>query len=976
MAFTIPEAYELVKKQDLPRIHSVGYILSHKKNGARVVLLENDDNNKVFTIGFRTPPKDSTGVAHIVEHTTLCGSEKYPAKDPFIELAKGSLNTFLNAMTYPDKTIYPVASCNAKDLNNLMSVYMDAVFHPNIYKNKAFFLQEGWRYELTDREAPLTLNGVVYSEMKGAFSAPDEWLSYETSRRLFPNHTYGIESGGLPEAIPDLTYEDFLKFHSVFYHPSNSYICLYGNLDFTERLEYMDREYLSKYDRIFPNSEIPLQQPLAEVVRDNAYYGITREEKIEHNTYLSWARVFPEIKDPVMLSAWDILEDLLLNSSGAYLRDALAKAGIGANCYGGIGTYRRQPTFEVVAQSAETDQRDAFEEVIVSTLKDLVANGIPKRKLQASINSYEFRARELDYGRTPRGLRITINMLSDWLYDDDAPFRAYEDNELFDKLRALAESDYYEKLIETYLLSNDNGIVLALMPKQGLNEERDAALAEKLAAKKATLSDAEMDALIQQTEELKKFQETPSTKEELEMIPMLSKEDIDKKNPPLTYGETTFASRPLGYCTTETNGIVYSNFMFDERYLDLSEIQYLEILSMLLLDLDTENYTYSELNDEIKLVAGGLMTQTWTFGKYRGTEGKTYLRIIFKTLERNLRPTLALIEEVLLRTKFTDERRIHELIARSCAQIESNIQWSGDGFASDRATANLSDIAWYEEMRSGLSYYRFIKDINDHWDEKKDALIEHLQKLYREIFTQNHLKLFITAPDAAPYEAAFAETVAKLPKGDPNETLKDWRPKRDETERGEGFKTAAQIQFVSRAGKYSRDDYPEISDGNLQVLRVIMNYEYLWTKIRVLGGAYGCWFSPSYSGMVYMATYRDPQLRGSDEVFDQAPDYIESIDLSERDELKYIIGAISSFDAPMTALDQGNTAMARMEQGITEELWQRIRDEILATDSAQLRRIAPAIREALSKRYFCVIGNGEAIERDIDLFTSTEQMFS
>ncbi|MBO7515071.1 MAG: insulinase family protein, partial [Lachnospiraceae bacterium] len=680
--------------------------------------------------------------------------------------------------------------------------------------------------------------------------------------------------------------------------------------------------------------------------------------------------------DSTTLAAWDILEDLLLRSSGAYLRDALAKAGIGANCYGGIGTYRRQPTFEVIAQSAETDQRDAFEEVIVSTLKELVANGIPKRKLLASINAYEFRARELDYGRTPRGLNITINMLSDWLYDDDAPFRAYEDNELFDKLRKLSESDFYEKLIETYLLSNNNGMVLALLPKQGLNEERDAALAEKLAAKKATLSDAELDALIEQTAKLKEFQETPSTKEELEMIPMLSKEDIDKKNPQLIYGETTFASRPLGYCTTETNGIVYSNFMFDERYLDLSEIQYLEILSLLLIDLDTENYTYSELSDEIKLVAGNMMTQTWNFGSYYGGDGKTYLRIIFKTLERNLKPTLALVEEVLLRTKFTDEKRIHDLIARACARKESDIQWGGDGFASDRASANISNISWNEEMRTGLSYYRFIKDINDNWDEKKDALIEHLQKLYREIFTQNHLKLFITSPDPAPYEEAFAETVAKLPKGDPNETLKSWTPDRKVTEKGEGFKTAAQIQFVARAGKYNRADYPELNDGNLQVLRVIMNYEYLWTKIRVLGGAYGCYFSPSFSGMVEMATYRDPQLRASDEVFDQIPDYIESIDLSERDELKYIIGAISSFDNPLTALDKGNVAMGRMESDVNEEMWQRIRDQILATDSAQLRKAAPAIREALSKRYFCVIGNGEAIERDKDLFTSIEQMFS
>lgn len=976
MAFIIPEAYELVKKQDLPMIHSVGYLLRHKKNGARVAILENDDNNKVFTIGFRTPPKDSTGVAHIVEHTTLCGSDKYPAKDPFIELAKGSLNTFLNAMTYPDKTLYPVASCNDKDLANLMSVYLDAVFHPNIYKNKAFFLQEGWRYELESREAPLTYNGVVYSEMKGAFSSPKEQLDYEVNRRLFKGHTYGIESGGLPEDIPNLTYEDFLHFHSIYYHPSNSYICLYGNMDFTERLEYMDREYLSNYDQISPNSEIPVYEPQPETIYDEAHYGIAGEDKVEHNTFLQWTRLFPEIKDPVMLAAWTILEGLLLTSTGAYLKDAMAKAGIGADTYGGIATYRRQPTFEVVVQGAEADQREAFENVIVNTLTDVVKNGIPKRKLQAAINSYEFREREQDYRGTPKGLMFTIRMLSDWLYDDDAAFDTFADNEVFDKLRKLSETDYFEKLIETYLLKSKSGLVLSFIPKQGLSEELDAALTQKLAEKKATMSDEELDALIEQTKELKKFQETPSTEEELEKIPMLEKDDIAKETRRINYEVKDYASRPLIFCKTETNGIIYTNYMFDVQSLDITETPYLEVLAILMFDLDTENYSYSEFDDEIKFVSGSVYNQNYTFTKYRGEETKSYFRIIFRTLERNLEPMLKLVEEGMLRTKFTDERRIHELITRSRSQMESNIQYSGHSFAVRRAGSYFSDAGWIDEQRSGLSFYRFLQDLDENWDQKKDALIAHLQELYKAVFTQSHLKLMITAPDAAPYEAAFAAAIRNIPAGNANEVRKEWKPAREAREQGEGFKTAAQIQYVARTGKFDRDAYPEVADGTMQVLRGLLGYEYLWTQIRVLGGAYGCFFNSSANGNVSLATYRDPQLRASDEVFDKLPDYVETIDLSERDELKYIIGAIGDIDFPKTPLDEGNTAMAYVETGMTDEILQRQRAEVLSTNSEKLRQTAPALREALKKRYFCVIGNGETIEKERDLFTSTEQLFA
>lgn len=499
MKLTDLEAYEILEQCPLRDLKSEGFILRHKKSGARVAVISNDDDNKVFYIGFRTPAEDSTGVPHIIEHTVLCGSDKYPVKDPFVELVKGSLNTFLNAITYPEKTIYPVASCNDTDFQNLMSVYMDAVFHPNIYKHQEIFKQEGWHYELESEDAPITINGVVYNEMKGAFSSADDVLQREILNSLFPDNTYSNESGGDPERIPDLTYEDYLDFHRRYYHPCNSYIYLYGNMDVAEKLRWMDEEYLSHYEEIELDSTVKAQKPFEKPVEITKKYPISSAEPEEDNTYLSYNLVVGDILDRKLYLAFDVLDYALLGAPGAPLKQALIDAGIGKDIVGGYDSSTMQPVFSIIAKNANSADKEKFLATIQDVLNRQVKDGVDKKALLAGISASEFRYREADFGQFPKGLLYGIQCLDSWLYDDMQPFMHVEALDTYCFLREQVETGYFETLIEKYLLQNPHASVVVIEPERGLNAKREETLAEKLAAYKDSLSKEEIKQLIADT---------------------------------------------------------------------------------------------------------------------------------------------------------------------------------------------------------------------------------------------------------------------------------------------------------------------------------------------------------------------------------------------------------------------------------------------------------------------------------------------
>ena len=670
--------YEILDEHRVEDVQSDGFILRHKKSGARIAILSNNDDNKVFYIGFRTPPEDETGVPHIIEHTTLCGSKKFPVKDPFIELAKGSLNTFLNAMTYPDKTVYPVASCNDQDFKNLMDVYLDAVFNPNITKYEEIFKQEGWHYELTGKDDELKINGVVYNEMKGAYSSPDEVLSSQIYRSLFPDNTYSKDSGGNPEYIPKLTYEAYLDFYHKYYHPSNSYIYLYGDMDVVERLEWLDKEYLSLYDYKKVNSEINKQPAFDEIKNVEAQYSITMDDSQENKTYLSYNRVVGNSLDEMLYQAFDVLDYALVSSPGAPVKQALIDAGIGDDVYGSYDAGILQPVFSFVAKNANASQADEFESIIENTLKEVVKTGINKEALLAGINSSEFKFREADFGQFPKGLLFGLNCLDSWLFDDMKPFIHLECLGTFAKLRKAVDTDYFEKLIQEYLLDNTHGSSVTVKPKRGLGNEREEALAKELSDYKASLSDEEIKKLIEDTEHLKKYQEEPSSDEDLRKLPMLTRADMKKNAMPFSNIEDELSDVKVVRHDIESNGIDYISFLFDAGDFAQSELGYLGFFTNALGLVSTEKYSYTDLANATNIYTGGISTGTASHPDIKDRNNFVFkFEVKLKVLEKNLDKALELMEQMLLTSDFTDTKRLGELVAQIKARLQANLSSSG-----------------------------------------------------------------------------------------------------------------------------------------------------------------------------------------------------------------------------------------------------------------------------------------------------------
>ena len=884
------KAYEILKTENLTDIQSTGYILRHKKSGARVAVISNTDENKVFYIGFRTPPEDETGVPHIIEHTVLCGSKKFPVKDPFVELVKGSLNTFLNAMTYPDKTIYPVASCNDKDFQNLVDVYMDAVFNPNIYKHEEIFKQEGWHYELESKDAPVTINGVVYNEMKGAYSSPDEILQQEIYRALYPDNTYSKNSGGNPEHIPDLTYEEYLNFHRRYYHPVNSYIYLYGDMDMAEKLDWMDKEYLSRYDRIELDSTIPLQKAFDEKVDVTTKYPISAGESEENKTYLSYNVSVADVLDRKLYQAFDILDYALVSAPGAPLKKALIDAGIGKDISGGFDSGSLQPVFSIVAKNANASEKEQFLEIIQNTLKDLVKNGINREALLAGINSSEFRFREADFGQFPKGLLYGIQCLDSWLFEDMEPFMHLQCLDTFQFLKEQVETGYFENLIEKYLLDNKHAAIVTIVPEKGLNAKMDQKLEEKLAQYKNSLSDEEIDQLIRDTKHLKEYQEEPSPKEELEKIPMLSREDMRKEILPLSNIEKQISGIKTICHDVAANGIDYLTLMYDVSDIPAEDIPYLGVLKALLGYVDTKTYTYADLANAINIYSGGI---NCGMGIYPNGEKEAPLQVKFevriKTLESSLKETMSIVNEILLSSNMNDEKRLYEILAQSKARLQQSLSSAGHSVSSMRALAGFSEYAYYLDATNGITYYETVKDLEEHFDEKKQTLIAKLKQLTCQIFGTERLLISFTGDQKA---FAYAEPILKdaLQKQPAGQKVHE-AARISLTRSNEAFTDASQIQYVAKVGNFADHGYHYT--GALRILKLILSYDYLWINVRVKGGAYGCMSGFFRSGETYFVSYRDPNLLKTLEIYDGIPEYLRKFQADERDMTKYIIGTFS-----------------------------------------------------------------------------------
>ena len=963
--------YEILDEHRVEDVQSDGFILRHKKSGARIAILSNNDDNKVFYIGFRTPPEDETGVPHIIEHTTLCGSKKFPVKDPFIELAKGSLNTFLNAMTYPDKTVYPVASCNDQDFKNLMDVYLDAVFNPNITKYEEIFKQEGWHYELTGKDDELKINGVVYNEMKGAYSSPDEVLSSQIYRSLFPDNTYSKDSGGNPEYIPKLTYEAYLDFYHKYYHPSNSYIYLYGDMDVVERLEWLDKEYLSLYDYKKVNSEINKQPAFDEIKNVEAQYSITMDDSQENKTYLSYNRVVGDTLDEMLYQAFDVLDYALVSSPGAPVKQALIDAGIGDDVYGSYDAGILQPVFSFVAKNANASQADEFESIIENTLKEVVKTGINKEALLAGINSSEFKFREADFGQFPKGLLFGLNCLDSWLFDDMKPFIHLECLGTFAKLRKAVDTDYFEKLIQEYLLDNTHGSSVTVKPKRGLGNEREEALAKELSDYKASLSDEEIKKLIEDTEHLKKYQEEPSSDEDLRKLPMLTRADMKKNAMPFSNIEDELLDVKVVRHDIESNGIDYISFLFDAGDFAQSELGYLGFFTNALGLVNTEKYSYTDLANATNIYTGGISTGTASHPDIKDRNNFVFkFEVKLKVLEKNLDKALELMEQMLLSSDFTDTKRLGELVAQIKARLQANLSSSGHLVAAMRSMSSFSRYALYQDELKGVAFYRSICCIEKELSESPKSVSDKLAAIAQKLFARNRMLISFTGNNEA-YGNAKPSLEKVIAGFDKMSAVGNQAEVHFNTAK-EAFIDASQIQYVAKTGDFICEGYEYT--GALRLLRIILSYDYLWINVRVKGGAYGCMNTFLRSGESYFVSYRDPNLSDTLDVYDRIPEYIKSFSPDERDMTKYIIGTFSALDTPMNPEAKGSRSLSAYLEGITYEQIQKERNEILNAQPEDIRRLADLVEAVLKKDSICVIGNENMIKESAGLFENVEKL--
>ncbi|MDP4178841.1 MAG: insulinase family protein [Bacillota bacterium] len=956
--------FKLIDEKNIKEINSIGRLFYHEKSGAKLFHVENDDDNKVFSISFRTPPKDSTGAAHILEHSVLCGSRKFPVKEPFVELVKGSLNTFLNAMTFSDKTMYPIASRNDKDFYNIIDVYLDAVFYPNIYTTPEIMMQEGWHYEIESKEDEINYKGVVYNEMKGAFSSPDSILMRKIQESLLPNTPYGVESGGDPEFIPDLTIEHFNEFHKKYYHPSNSYIYLYGNGDILEQLNFIDTNYLKDFDKIEVDSSIPFQKPFEEIRDIEVSYPIASGEKEDDKTYLSLNFAVSKSTEAGTYLAFDILEHLLLETPAAPLKKALIDAQIGKDVFGSYDSSILQPTFSIVVKGSNLSQKESFRKIVFDTLQKLVNEGIDKKLIEASINIKEFHLREADFGGYPKGLIYNIGCMDSWLYDA-SPMLHLQYNETFEKIKGALTTDYFEKLIDKYFLHNNHCSLLSLKPEKGLAEKKDKEVKEKLESYKASLSDAELEKLIEQTKKLTERQEHEDSPEALASIPMISLKDINPKADIPTTEEINEDGVKVLLHPVFTNNIAYTDFYFDTSSIPQGLLPYISLLSASLGKLSTAKYNYQDLSNEINIHTGGISYSPKSFSE-NGSVELFYPKLVVegKSLTNKIPKLFEILSEVISKTDFNNHKRLKEIIQELRSRLEKKILERGHSVVVGRLYSYFSPIGYYDELLGGIFFYNFIRDLDNNFEAKADEIVSNLALTSKLIFNKNNLLASVTL-DSASYNA-FKDNLNIILDNLSAENIEKADYTFDLSAKNEGLLTSAKIQYNAKAGNFKKFGYSY--SGSMNVLKLIMNYDYLWNKLRVQGGAYGAFNSFARNGNMYFASYRDPNLAESIDAYNKAYEYIKSFNASDREMAKYIIGTISGLDSPLTPSMKGELGDELYIRHIPDEEIQLERDEVLNTTPEAIQKLADLVRDTMNQNYICVLGGEEKVNENASLF--------
>ena len=947
--------FRLDRIERIDEINGTAYEMKHEKSGARLIYIDSPDSNKVFNIAFRTTPHNSTGVAHIMEHSVLCGSRKFPLKEPFVELVKGSLNTFLNAMTYPDKTMYPVASKNDKDFHNLMDVYLDAVFYPRVREDAEIVMQEGWHYELENADDELTYKGVVFNEMKGVYSSPDSVLERQMMRELFPDTTYGVDSGGDPDYITDLTYEEFQEFYRVHYHPSNSYIFLYGDMNIEEQLAFLNDEYLSHFDAIDVHTEVALQAPFTEGKVVSYPYSVGSEEPTDNRTLHSFAYVLPDVTPEYSL-AFEVLTHALLTSPAAPLKQALVKAGIGSDVSGYYLDSIRQPMWTVQATGSNLDKQADLQRIVESTLQDLCDKGLDKELLEASLNSIEFALRESDFGGRPIGLAYIIRMMDNWLYDND-PLELLHYEEALTNIRNGLAGTYFEDLIRHSILNNNHKVLVSIYPERGLQERKDAEVKEHLAAVKANMTTEEIDAIVEQTKRLKIRQETPDSDEALASIPLLELSDLNPNMEAVERRESKIGNTTVHFVPTFTKGINYVGLYFKLNCLTEEELFYADILSDILGRVDTSERGYEALAKDINMNLGGLSSDITAISKDGKRDEFTPLMIVrAKALHTKLPDLCRLINEVVQKADYSDDSRLTELVQESKAIWDNEAFRRGNSIVSQRVMAQVSAVGKFRD-NGNLGYYQKISELASN-PAALPLLPEKLAEVARKIFRANNVDIMFVGEEGEL--EAFKNLMKPLVETWDTTELSNDVLQITRLSGNDGIVTAGKVQYVAQGGNFIDHGFKHV--GPMSVLETILRYEYLWIRIRVQGGAYGAFANFYDDGNMIFCSYRDPNLLETLDVYKELPQYLRDFTLTDREMRKYIIGTMSSLDLPMTPALRGPRAMGMYFSGAKLEDKVEFRKQVIACKPDDIVALADVVEPVLNDNHICTMGNEQKIK--------------
>lgn len=955
--------FKLIKQKPINEFNAIGRVFKHVRTGARLLKIDTNDDNKCFTVAFKYLANDDTGVAHILEHASMESSQKYRVKNPMTLLLKGSLQSFMNAMTSNEFIMYPIASRNKKDFFNIMEVYLDMIFRPLVYKEKNIFLQEGWRYELANKDQELTYNGIVYNEMKGYYSSPQQILYDHILKNLLPNTSYAHNYGGDPEFIPELSHQKLLAFHKKYFHPSNSYFILYGDGDTLEELRFIHNNCLSRYKRKNIRPVIPIQKPFKKIRDVTIDYAVGKTEDTKDKTLLSLSFAIGGALQPELTMAMGVLADLLVNLPDSPLRKALNKAGIGKEVKGGYDD-SKQGVFLITIDNANHEDKEKFRKIVFDTLHEIVKSGLDKKQIEGALNSLEFRLREADFGRFPKGLVVTFNSVRGWMIGND-PFLTMEWEKPLKRIRTALESDYFEKIIQKHILKNTHALLLTLQPKPGLTEEIEQKTKQKLARIKASMSDAKLQALIKQTEDLKKWQTAPDKPEDIQKIPMLSIQDINPKAENLPVAKKQIGDTQVLHFSTPTNGIIYLQIMFDASGVPQEMIPQLSLLTEMLGKLSTKNHTFGDLNSEINIHTGGIYISPAIISDFKNPDHFMHRLVVQgKALTGKLDKLLDLKTEIVRATQYNDIQRIKQVITSLDSNLQNQSRANGYGLALQRLLSQLSPQGIYYELSQGLSFVHLVSKLAKQLDNRSDDLIADMEMIASLVFNKNNLIVGITCSeeDYQTFEQQFPRFLSQF-KNQPvvTQTLPSVAKPANEA-----LLSPSKVQYVIKGANFRKLGYTYT--GRLNLLSNILSWDYLTSKIRIEGGAYGSWLSFNPEGLVVMSSYRDPKVVETLQVYDQMADFVRNFKANKQEMTRYIIGSIAKLDKPMTPSLKGSSAIGYCLKNITLEDRQKERDELLNTNQQDINQLAKMISDITTHANYCIYGNEEKLKTHQNLF--------